>query len=110
MTTRIWLVLGISKAFESLSARPREEDDEQDGVHDAARSDVEPDAGDGVRGVHARLLQEPNVQRHAADVRGRHPVHERGGQLRAEVREERQGSRDATHECDRRRDVGAEAT
>ena len=54
-----------------------EEDDQQDQVSDGSHQGVDADRGDAGTGGDPGFLQEPGVQRHAADVGGRDPVDER---------------------------------
>ena len=101
--------LAVGRDLEAVGValtRPRDEHEEQHDVHDRAGHDVEPDPGHAGRRVDAGLLQEPQVERHPADVGRRDAVDERRRHLRFHVGDERQRLRHATGQADRGGHVG----
>ena len=78
--------VGEAEAAERVAARPDDEHPDQRDVGDGAGDRAEADARDGHRAIDALLLEEPDVERHAADAGRRQLAGERRGDLADEHR------------------------
>ena len=85
---------------------PGEEDEHEHDVHGEAGDRVEPHARRGDRSIHARLLQVPHVECHAAHARGREVARERRGDLRQQRRDGAQARGHRAAHAERGADVG----